>query len=249
VTYSADNEKTRSLLIENFGALANIAKQADSPEQNDHTVRPINYPLKSENERNNDNLAEVDDTDANILLKEKTVTIKEGQKCDYSDIFGDYLIGAEEIQLEDAYIVQHYQFENLRDLISIINQMNNDNDYPNLRKIKLVTKQPIEDYIKDGTIKAKKEDLIKNQDRELKKLECDLKTANIIFSFEFDPKLHDRRLILSNGWTIHLGLGLDMFKYQKNEFIAKTCRKSTTITFSRTESEELVQHRKRKSRK
>jgi hypothetical protein len=253
VTYSADNEKKRSLLVENFGVLANIEEQADPPKQNDLTVRPINYSLKPENEKNNDNLVEVGNTDtetvSDFLLKEKTVSVKVGQKCDYSDIFGDYLIGAEEIQLEDAYIVHHYQFENLRDLISIINQMNSDNDCSNLRNVKLVTRQPIEDYIKDGTIKATKEDLTKNQERELKKLKSDLKKANIIFSSEFDPKLHDRRLILSNGWTIHLGLGLDMFNRQENEFIAKTCRKSTTITFSRTGSEELVKHHKRKSRK
>ena len=68
-----------------------------------------------------------------------------------------------------------------------------------------------------------------------------LESLGIIFTYEFVEKIHDRSLVMDNGWKIVLGRGLDIFQktngrydiaeyYQEKRF-CKACE----VTYVRTE--------------
>jgi hypothetical protein len=52
----------------------------------------------------------------------------------------------------------------------------------------------------------------------------------------FDEKFHDRKIVLSNGWIIHLGRGLDIYKRPEDflavgatDFLLRHCHRSTVV--------------------
>lgn len=111
----------------------------------------------------------------------------------YDTLFGDYLPGAEEIEVEDAYIRQHHQIVNFLRFCETAVRLGSP------RKITLITKfdnQPEED-----------EAMAK-----LWTIADSLKAFNVELFIRKSPNLHDREVRLSNGWTIKIGRGFDIYQ-------------------------------------
>lgn len=170
--------------------------------------------------------------DTNIKEKEPEIfAVKCGEVVDIQGLFGDYLLGAKEIIVEDSYMCVWRHFENLKDFVNaaICTNQIEGNQYP--ERIHLVTKRA--DTIKWKDSRDPKE-AFEWQEKKLREMKDNLKTAGIEFTHEFKSDFHDRLLTLSNGWYIAMGKGLDMFERPKNGIGALKCYEDTTITFSRT---------------
>ena len=64
-----------------------------------------------------------------------------------------------------------------------------------------------------------------------------LESIGIIFNYEFNENIHDRSIIMDNGWKIVLGRGLDIWQktggwYDVNEYIQeKRLCKACEVTY------------------
>jgi ATP-dependent Lon protease len=111
----------------------------------------------------------------------------------YETIFKDFLDGAEEIAVEDPYIRAHHQIVNF------------------LRFCETAVR----------IAKPKRILLVTTFDNTEERVEATTRLATIIDSLkQFDvqlevrenPRLHDRQVRLSNGWTIKIGRGFDIYQ-------------------------------------
>ena len=131
-----------------------------------------------------------------VILTECHKKIRDNQTgISYKRLFGDYLIGATDINLIDPFIRLPYQLRNFMELAKLIAEQKEDTE-----EIKLhLTTSNNEEYIENA--------------REAFKTIIDtLEPLGIILTYEFDDKIHDRSIELNNGWKIILGRGLDIFQ-------------------------------------
>ena len=127
-------------------------------------------------------------------LVEKRVKVLYGDTgYGYETLFKDYLVNATEIIIEDSYIRQKYQINNLLRLCEIIVKL------ANCKKLTLITSADDEVQKKDNILVF---DQIANS----------LFDHDIEFRVEFSNVLHDRELKMNNGWNIKMGRGLDYFQ-------------------------------------
>ncbi|KOH46101.1 hypothetical protein NC99_10650 [Sunxiuqinia dokdonensis] len=69
-------------------------------------------------------------------LREKEIIIRDNQKgITYSSLFGDYLHGANDIELVDPYIRHPHQFRNLLEFCAMLNQIKQKKDEINLHVV------------------------------------------------------------------------------------------------------------------
>jgi ATP-dependent Lon protease len=130
------------------------------------------------------------------VLKEGQVILRDNQTgVSYEKLFGDYLEGASEITITDPYIRLPYQFRNLMEFIELVTKKT---DMENEVKIHLVT--------------VNSEEYIEGFKDKLDQLDYSLESLGINFSFEFSDSIHDRSIVLDNGWKIVLGRGLDIWQ-------------------------------------
>jgi ATP-dependent Lon protease len=111
----------------------------------------------------------------------------------YERIFGAYLSGAEEIIVEDPYIRQHHQIVNFLRFCETVIRLGKP------KRIKLVTKfdnQPEKD-----------EAMAK-----LFTIADSLKESDVVLEIRENNALHDREVRLSNGWTVKIGRGFDIYQ-------------------------------------
>lgn len=177
-------------------------------------------------------------------LKPNKFKIQAGECRTYEEIFGEYLRGAEEIVVTDPYIRLWYQFENFKELIMTCEIVNKE-ESTKLKKIHLITKLPDKPQIDSKT--KEKIDAQKAAEDNKKKLEDltkELLKAKYVFTYEFRPGIHDRSILLSNGWYISLGRGLDMFEKRENKFVPRKC-KETIIEIYRASDIKTVKPKKR----
>jgi len=126
--------------------------------------------------------------------EEKRIKILYGDSgYGYETLFKDYLIGATEIILEDAYIRQKHQVNNFLRLCEIIVKIGD------CKRITLITGADNESQKKENNLLF---DQISNS----------LYDHEIEFRYEFSEILHDREIKLNNGWNIKMGRGLDYFQ-------------------------------------
>jgi ATP-dependent Lon protease len=114
----------------------------------------------------------------------------------YDAIFGDYLPGADEIEVEDAYIRQHHQIVNFLRFCETAVRLGPP------KKITLITK--FDSKAEEDEAMAK-----------LWTITDSLKLFNVELVVSKNSKLHDREVRLSNGWSVKIGRGFDI--YQKPE--------------------------------
>lgn len=131
-------------------------------------------------------------------------------------LFGAYLLGAKEITLTDPYIRLPYQLRNFMEFAKLISQK----------------KEQLEE-VKLHLITNNNDDFIENSKTAFNEITDSLESIGIIFTYEFDENIHDRSIVMDNGWKIILGRGLDIFQktngwydiaeyYQENR-LCKAC--------------------------
>jgi len=76
----------------------------------------------------------------------------------------------------------------------------------------------------------------KIQEQKFKEISASLAQHGILFTFEFDPNIHDRSIRMDNGWCIYPGRGLDIYqkpdsKYELSEIdqTKRKCRETDII--------------------
>jgi ATP-dependent Lon protease len=111
----------------------------------------------------------------------------------YETIFGDYLNGAQEIEVEDAYIRQHHQ------IINFLRFCETAVRCGQTKKITLITK--FDNKEEEDEAMAK-----------LWTIADSLKTFEIELVIRKNPNMHDREVRLSNGWIVKIGRGFDIYQ-------------------------------------
>jgi len=159
-----------------------------------------------------------DDKDKHDELSAKTIHIREGDTgYSYNNLFGPYLKGATKIFVVDPYVRLEYQIRNFIVFAGIIDT--------SAGQVELKLTTSTEDAYQE-----------KIQEQKLKEISASLAQHGIIFTFEFDPVIHDRSIRMDNGWCIYPGRGLDIYqkpdsKYELSEIdqTKRKCRETDII--------------------
>jgi ATP-dependent Lon protease len=137
----------------------------------------------------------------------------------YDMLFGAYLVGATEITVTDPYIRLPFQMRNFMELLKLIMEKKSEDE-----EVRLHLK----------TYNA--EEYLENAAKSFQEMADSLEPLGLLFTWEFDPNLHDRTIELNNGWKIILGRGLDIFQKTTGRFdIAeyyqekRLCRESEVV--------------------
>ncbi|RVE42806.1 hypothetical protein evm_012542 [Chilo suppressalis] len=118
----------------------------------------------------------------------------------YKTLFGRFLDeDVEFIVVEDPYIRSFHQCQNFLRLCELAVRSCN-----NLRHIQLVTS-------KDNKSESDQRDWFSN-------LSNDLYKYKVKLIVQYSETLHDRQIVLSSGWIIKIGRGLDFYKAPENKF-------------------------------
>ena len=137
----------------------------------------------------------------------------------YETIFGEYLIGADEIVVEDPYLRAHHQILNFLRFCETAIRIHRP------KKIQLVTRFD-NDLEKDEAM------------GKFVTITESLKQYDVHLEVQTNSKLHDREVRLSSGWIIKIGRGFDI--YQKpddwltvgaNDLALRPCLETTVDTF------------------
>lgn len=136
-----------------------------------------------------------------VKLEPKHLVIRDNQTgISYKRLFADYLKGATEIKLTDPYIRLPYQFKNLLEFCIMLAQ----------------NKAP-EDEIRLHVITWNIQDRIPDSELSFQELIPSVKELGIDLTYEYQ-NLHDRNIVVNNGWRIQLGRGLDIFEPRDGKF-------------------------------
>lgn len=111
----------------------------------------------------------------------------------YESIFGDYLPGSEEIVVEDPYIRQNHQIINFLRFCETAIRVGKP------KKIGLITK--FDNQFEKDEAMAK-----------LFTIADSLKQFDVTLEIKENNALHDREVRLSNGWTVKIGRGFDIYQ-------------------------------------
>ena len=111
----------------------------------------------------------------------------------YESIFGEYLSGAKEIVIEDPYVRQNHQLNNFLRFCETVVRLGG------AKRITLITKfdTPLEKDEAMGKFSI---------------IADSLKLFDIVLEIKENNALHDREVRLSNGWTIKIGRGFDIYQ-------------------------------------
>ncbi len=128
--------------------------------------------------------------------KETQFIIRDNQTgISYEKLFGDYLIDFTDVKVIDPFIRLPYQLRNFMEFAKLISEKKDKEGEVNLH---LITNNN-EDYIQDA------KDAFQS-------MVYSLESLGILFTYEFDANIHDRSIIMDNGWKIVLGRGLDIWQ-------------------------------------
>jgi len=157
-------------------------------------------------------------------LKEKHYRIHYGATgFSYDSIFGEYLDGVQEITVEDPYIRAQHQIINFLRFCEVAVRLARP------KKIRLITRFDSDTERDEALLK-------------FRTIAESLKAFDVDLDVQMNGRLHDRQIQLSNGWTVKIGRGLEI--YQKpddwlaigsNDLALRPCLE-TTIDIFRAES-------------
>lgn len=129
-------------------------------------------------------------------LAAQTVNVRENQSnISYDKLFGEYLIGAKNIEIVDPYVRMPYQVRNLMELVKLILS-------------KRLSEETIKIHLKTFNTDDKIPEMIDTFDG----LKEALEPMEVEFTYEFADNIHDRSITLDTGWVIALGRGLDIWQ-------------------------------------
>lgn len=168
-------------------------------------------------------------------IKPSGLTLTEGQKLirdnqtgiSYDMLFGAYLIDAKDITLIDPYIRLPYQLRNFMEFAKLVSQ-----------------KKEKDEEVKLHLVTNNNEDYIQNTKAAFNEITESLETLGILFTYEFDENIHDRSIVVDNGWKVLLGRGLDIYQktngwYDIAEYYQEKRKcKACEITFVKLSSDQ-----------
>jgi hypothetical protein len=173
-------------------------------------IKPERYVIQDQagvldwNEKNFEmTMHEINDSRALYIIENDEIGYS------YEKIFGPYFDEARNILIEDPFVWEEYQIQNLIRFCNIA--MN----FCKPEKIKLITTDP-------GKL---------NVEEKFRKIKENLKSHNIEFEFEY-KEFHYRRFSFDNGWIIGLDRGLDIYKFinwyslEYNDLDLRPCRRT-----------------------
>ncbi|MDC1370271.1 BREX system Lon protease-like protein BrxL [Flavobacteriales bacterium] len=132
--------------------------------------------------------------DIEVELKEKHVKIHYGDVgYSYETVFGSYLKGVDKIVIEDPYIRQNHQISNFVKFCELAVKIGD------VQQIKLITSS--DDAYQEEQNKQSFEQLANS-----------LYENDVELEVEFSNTIHDRQILLSTGWRIILGRGIDYYQ-------------------------------------
>lgn len=195
--------------------------QVQTLENVENSFRPT--PIVAENpegQSSEPDTSSVNRQDRKVLVA-KQINIRMNQRgMSYKSLFGDYLRTAKDIKIIDPFIRYPYQVDNLIEFVQVCRECCEN---PEELTITLSTNN--------------EEEKIPEMIDIFDDLKDELESVGIVFNYKFDA-VHDRNIILDNGWRIALGRGLDIFE-RFDRFSIENVRqenrrcKDTSITFSR----------------
>ena len=135
--------------------------------------------------------------------KAKNLDIRYGDTgYSYDNLFADYLLGATEIELQEPYLGQPFQMQNLTRFAETIVKIGD------CKKLILTTK-PADTA--DDTVKIQEG---------LEQLKSALAEYEVELDYTFSTVIHARYLNLSNGWNISMDRGLHIYQnIGRNHFL------------------------------
>ena len=134
-------------------------------------------------------------------LSDKTINIIYGDTgYSYENMFGDYMQGAKEIELQEPYLGMYFQLNNLVAFAELICKIGD------CKKFHLRTKPC--DTAEETVEMQKALDEIKNA----------MADQGVDMDYVFTTVIHDRYIKLSNGWEITPGRGLHIFQKAESKF-------------------------------
>ncbi|MFC1533222.1 BREX system Lon protease-like protein BrxL [Thermodesulfobacteriota bacterium] len=181
-------------------------------------VAPVKPPTIPEPKKDK---PEIDPLDPDREPIETTIEIAEGQEgFSYEKLFKPYLVGATSVKVVDPYIRYHYQIQNFIGFCEIIT--------------------PPQDTLHLDLITAvgSNSERIELTDK-FDELKTNLANENVIFSYSFGKKMHDRWIESDTGWRIILSRGLDFIQKPEAKFAlgladqTKRACKASKITYIR----------------
>lgn len=165
----------------------------------------------------------LENSDKPIELDGKQRIIRDNQSgISYDALFGEYLVNATDVTLIDPYIRLPYQLRNFMEFAKLISEKKAQNTEV---KLHLITSNN-EDYVEDAK-------------EAFAQMTYSLESIGVIFSYEFKDDIHDRSIVIDNGWKVVLGRGLDIWQktggwYDINEYMQeKRLCKACEVTFVR----------------
>jgi ATP-dependent Lon protease len=127
-------------------------------------------------------------------LKDKQFTIRYGDTgYSYRSIFGDYLIGAKKLVIQDPHIRREHQIGNLLQLCELAVEAGT------IKTIELVT--TAENPAQQADAEQKLDDLKEN-----------LADCDVAFSYRFADQAPEREIRTDTGWRIHMDRGLEIYQ-------------------------------------
>lgn len=151
----------------------------------------------------------------------KNISVRESQSgISYLNLFGEYLKGASQITIEDAYIRLPYQIKNLIEFLSLIAQQ-----------------KEMDEEVKVNLVTWNTEDRIPDSIDAFDEIQESVSDLGITFTYEFKD-IHDRKISTDTGWDIIIGRGLDFYEPRKGytieEFMQERRKcKAFTATYVR----------------
>ena len=130
------------------------------------------------------------------------VILRSNQKgVTYEGLFSPYIIGAKRIEINDPYVRFPYQLRNFVEFVALVHRLKDVGD-----EIQLILNT------------ATDEEFAAKIRSDLDSLADSLEGTGVLFSYKIDGTLHDRSIVLDNGWKIVLGRGLDIWQKTNGQF-------------------------------
>lgn len=150
---------------------------------------------------------------------------------DYEVLFKDYLVGARQVQLDEPYLTNRYQMENLVRFVELL--------------VKIGDCKSFTIYTKHSDRGDETNNRLTEELQKLSDTIADMETTDMEVKFEFDDTMHDRTIRTNTGWRIDMGRGLHIYqdinpdrenpnRFQMGTFdmSLRPC-KATTITYTK----------------
>lgn len=133
---------------------------------------------------------------AESVLRGGSRQVRENQtNVSYETLFGDYLVGATEVVLQDPYIRLPHQMRNFMEFCTLLYRKN-----PDAEKIKL------------QLLTWNEPEYQQTSHDIFQEITASLSELNIELTVDMKLSAHDRFVVCNNGWKIVLGRGLDIWQ-------------------------------------